>query len=240
MKSVACLLAAPAGALSCHQTNKALSVVFDKEEFFGHVLQSPVNWFSFAAFYVVCVIMLIRYGRLLIESRWSRLGVLPEAKQFRSYAEVEPFAKLESAQGPRRRFRPLCLLRTCFDSVRAHWSSDSAHQALKTQYELMRDALEAHYYVCTFLVGAIVSIGFVGTLLGLGEAMGVIDQGTGAAVAKLHVAFDTSLVAAVLTMIASFGLTSLKKYDKLVLLSAYDKVLHEFVFRIHDAEDTKQ
>lgn len=236
--TLAPLLGAIAGAVCWYEAKEALSVAFDKEELFGHVLQSPVNLFSLAVFFAACAIMLLRYARLLTESRWSRLGVLPdEAKQLRSYAELEPFAKFESAQGSRRKFRPLCLLRTCFASVRAKWSSASAHQALETQYELMRDALEAQYYVCSFLVGAIVSIGFIGTLLGLGEAMGAIRQGTDATIAHLHVAFDTSLVATVLTVVASLFLSHLKKFDKFVLLSAYDTVLHHLVLRISDAED---
>ena len=134
MKILAYLLAAPAGAFTCFHLNRGLTAVFDKEQFFGHVLNSPVNWFTFATLFVLGVMMLNRLARLRQEASWQSLGVLPVEKEFASYDQVEPFAKLESAMGPRRKFRPLCLLRTCFDSVRVKWCSAECVNEFETTF----------------------------------------------------------------------------------------------------------
>jgi chemotaxis protein MotA len=228
------VLGAIIGAAVWFSAKQALEQAFGSQTLAGHLLMSPINLFSFAAFSAAAMIMYHRRRWISREDRWTHLGLLPEGEDFLSFASVEPFSKSLAAQGPRRDFRPLRLLRACFESVRRNWTVAAAHQALKTEFDLMRAEAEAHYYVVTYLVGAIVSIGFVGTVYGIGQSMGEIGRGTEAAIAQLHVAFDTTLVALVLSLIASLALSSLQKLEDAVLVSAFDRVFHDFVLRIRE------
>lgn len=98
------------------------------------------------------------------------------------------------------------------------------------------------YSAIHFLVYAIPSLGFVGTVLGIGAALGSADQVVRAADAVaqanaitavtsiLGVAFDTTLVALVCGIIVSAMLSRIRSRESAFLLDTHQKVLARMIY----------
>lgn len=87
--------------------------------------------------------------------------------------------------------------------------SETLH-VLDTQIENDKDYKEGELSLIRYLIGAIMSLGFVGTLLGLSRAIGnahlaKTDIGMVKLTSFLNVAFDTTLVALVLGLVLNFS-----------------------------------
>jgi len=72
-----------------------------------------------------------------------------------------------------------------------------------------KEATEGELEIVRYLTGAVVSIGFIGTLLGLSSSIGLshlakTEEGMGAVTAALNLAFDTTLVALVVGLALNF------------------------------------
>ena len=82
-------------------------------------------------------------------------------------------------------------------------------QVFQAQVATRKEATEGELEVVRYLTGAIVSLGFIGTLLGLSSSIGLshlakTDAGMSAVTASLNLAFDTTLVALVVGLLLNF------------------------------------
>lgn len=85
------------------------------------------------------------------------------------------------------------------------------------QVEIYQDKAESDQSVIRYLVWVIPSLGFIGTVIGISMALAIANSGDMDAITTaLAVAFDTTLVALVLSVIIMWYLHELQeKYDKL-------------------------
>lgn len=85
------------------------------------------------------------------------------------------------------------------------------------QVEIYQDKAESDQSVIRYLVWVIPSLGFIGTVIGISMALAIANSGDMEAITTaLAVAFDTTLVALVLSVIIMWYLHELQeKYDKL-------------------------
>jgi biopolymer transport protein ExbB/TolQ len=130
------------------------------------------------------------------------------------------------------------LLSAGLQRARANWSAEDCGEAIKTQAELIQGQIEAGYSIIRYLAWAIPSIGFIGTVLGIGYAMGSLQGTKGedmmtAAARHLSMAFDTTFVALVLSLILMFILHRVQAADDGFLVRATDWCMRRFVFRMH-------
>lgn len=82
-------------------------------------------------------------------------------------------------------------------------------QVLDVQINNTKDEMEGSLNTVRYLIGAIMSLGFIGTLIGLTSAIGSAhlaktEEGMPILTSLLNIAFDTTLVALVLSLILNF------------------------------------
>ncbi len=80
---------------------------------------------------------------------------------------------------------------------------------LDVQVNNTKEEMEGNLSIVKYLIGAIMSVGFIGTLIGLTSAIGnahlaKTEEGMPILTSMLNVAFDTTLVALVLSLILNF------------------------------------
>ena len=95
----------------------------------------------------------------------------------------------------------------------ANEAPDQTHQVLTSMTDLEMHDIDLRYTLLRYLAWAIPTVGFIGTVLGIAEALGAIDTanpgaGMSLVTANLALAFDTTLVAlcysAVLVLLVQF------------------------------------
>ncbi|MBL4613479.1 MAG: MotA/TolQ/ExbB proton channel family protein [Magnetovibrio sp.] len=117
------------------------------------------------------------------------------------------------------------LVRTLMASLRRYLITDDVHntsQAIESSVEALAVEQEAENSMIRYLIWAIPSIGFIGTVRGIGEALALADQALAGDISgmtnSLGVAFNSTLVALLISIILMFFLHQLQSLqDKLVV-----------------------
>lgn len=206
----------------------------------GRVMSSWINLFSFMAFFIAIALLITRRIELAREQSAFRLNVMGD--------DEETLLLPEDAQECRKALKKLSdkdqslvvinLLKAGLQRARANWSAEDAGQAIKTQAELVQGQTESEYSFIRYLAWAIPSIGFIGTVLGIGQAMGSLegDKETdmmAVAAGHLSTAFDTTFVALVLSLILMYVLHKVQSTDDAFLVRAIDYSMKRLVYRMH-------
>ncbi len=207
------------------------------------VMSSPINLFSLVAFGCSMAMLLSRRHALRGENRAFGVPFLSaddtvllpqDALTYR-----KQFRALPADQQSSILFR---LLWAGLQRGRSSWSSMDVGDAIKTQAELIQGDVESQYAIVRYLAWAIPSIGFVGTVLGIGEAMGTLrpsdgESDAGAALQQaahyLNTAFDTTFVALVLSLVLMYLLYTVQGEEDGLLVRATEWCMQRFVFRMH-------
>ena len=82
-------------------------------------------------------------------------------------------------------------------------------QVFNAQVDNSKEELEGELEIVRYLIGAVVSLGFIGTLIGLSSSIGMAhlaktEEGMPLITSALNVAFDTTLVALLLSLVLNF------------------------------------
>lgn len=132
------------------------------------------------------------------------------------------------------------LLSSALQSARSHWSSVSAAEAVKIRAEILQSQSDAQLATVRYLAWAIPSIGFIGTVIGIGQAMGSLNidpskqtESINQSVGHLHTAFGTTFVALLLSLILMYIVHRVQADDDTFLAKATDWCMRWFVFRMY-------
>lgn len=215
---------------------------FGLDVWIGHVFSSPINAASFAAFGAALGQLLRRRARIVWESSGLSVNLLgSDAETLLLPDDVKTARKqLPSIPVPQRRTLPMRLLTVGLLRARAHWSATDVSAAIETEADLVQREVEASYSNIRYLAWAIPSIGFLGTVLGIGWAMGDIniagsDKADPLSVATSHlsVAFDTTFVALALSLILMFIIHRVETMDDHLLIRAKSWSQRQLPLRMH-------
>jgi len=199
------------------------------------VVSSWVNLFTFLAFGMAVSMLITQWFRLRREERG--FGLLPSGDDLDTYLvekdAQELWKKLNQLSQSQRSFVVIRLFTAALQRARATWSAQDTGEAVKTQAELLHGEQDTGYAMVRYLAWAIPSIGFIGTVLGIGNAMGYVNKSLDMAVHYLHIAFDTTLVALVLSIVVMYLLHRVQAHGDSLIVRATDWGMQRFVFRIH-------
>jgi biopolymer transport protein ExbB/TolQ len=207
-----------------------------------------ISGFSFAAFGAAVGLLVARERALRKEAgafELELLGTEPDALILPEDA-VAYRKQLTQLGEAERALIVVRLLEAALQRTRANWSAADAGEAIKTTAEVVQAEMATGYAVVRYLVWAIPSLGFIGTVLGIGSAIGALketsDLSTNAmeqAAAALHTAFDTTLVALVLSVVLVYCLHRSEARDERLLARAVNWCMQSLVFRMHPHEESK-
>lgn len=222
----------------------ALTAAFGPGTFAGRVLSSWINLLTLAAFGAAVGQLLVRRASIAAEMSHFGVELLGGEPDTLLLPEDVQSARKQLNQLPAegRASLPVRLLAAGLQRAKANWSSIDVAAAIKQQAELVQDATAAAYANVRYLAWAIPTIGFIGTVLGIGQAMGAIgaelNEATGVsplqmAATHLHTAFDTTFVALVLSLVVMFLLHRVEADDDQLLVRATDWSMQRLPLRMH-------
>lgn len=108
-------------------------------------------------------------------------------------------------------------VRTFWDNYLKTSSVEAAKRACFDFYELREEGLESKLQLVNFVLWAIPSVGFLGTVRGIGQALAEADQALSGDIASvalnLGIAFNSTFVALILSLVLTFVASGLRGRD---------------------------
>ena len=146
-------------------------------------------------------------------------------------------SRLERHQGRRRRSYFWRRLYTALDFVKRNGSPDGLEEELKYASELDQDEKHDRYSFAKILVWAIPMLGFLGTVLGISEALGGLEIGEdndfqemmGGLRSSLYVAFDTTAIALTFAILLMFTMFAVDRSESGLLTQVESRTREELL-----------
>jgi biopolymer transport protein ExbB/TolQ len=136
------------------------------------------------------------------------------------------------------------LLEVGLRRARANWAADDVAAAIAHHSDLLQRENEADYSTVKYLAWAIPSIGFIGTVYGIGNAIGAVRANEGNPVQQasrfLFTAFDTTLVALGLSLVLMYVIHRVQADDDRLFARAGEWCMSNLVLRMHISKECEK
>lgn len=210
------------------------------------VLSDPINAMTLAAFGSAIAILLFRLRSLRSQPEHLEVALLTQDSDTLLLQEdtSEIRVALKALLQANSNSWLARIASSGAERARSVWSPTDVSSAIDSQSEIIAGELDAEYSIVRYFAWAIPSIGFIGTVLGIGQAMGTVgggdsenaegaNSGMAEAAAYLNTAFDTTFVALFLSLILMFAIHVIQAKEEKHLLRCVEKVMHSLVNRMH-------
>lgn len=208
----------------------------------GLIYPFSVQNFMWIAFFVGLGELGIRLATVLTEGRQIALGFLPEDDEVVLTAEDLPelYRNIKAARFANRCFLPR-LLQRCILQFQASRSIEQSASLLNTSLEMFIHEIDLRYSLLRYLCWLIPSLGFIGTVVGIGHALAyaglpgkfqdpnLLSEVT----SRLAVSFDGTLLALLMASILVFLQTVVQSREEHTLNGAGQYCLDNLINRLY-------
>jgi biopolymer transport protein ExbB/TolQ len=196
-----------------------------------------VMWVCFG---IAIAELIVRYMTYRVEERQMHLGLLPEDERAVLTAEdLAPiYAEVRALPDAGRAFLPR-LIQRCILQFQASGSVDQASGLLNTSMEMFLHEVDLRYNMIRYLSWMIPSLGFIGTVIGIGVALEYAGEHGDAAnlltevTGRLAVSFNGTLLALLLASLIVFLQTVIQAREEHALNTAGQYCLDNLINRLY-------
>lgn len=208
-----------------------------QDEMMFRFASDPINLGSFVAFAAAIAVLLGRAKQTKVERGAFSTDLLQ--------GDPQTLLLPDDARRMRQRLNTMSghksllvfrFLSVALQRARANWSSEDVGAALQHEVELAQAHIESQYSMVRYLAWAIPSIGFIGTVIGIAKAMSAIGGSEApikAASQALGVAFDTTFVALLLSLLLMYFVHKIQAEEDSSIVEAVELCMNQFVHRMH-------
>ena len=206
----------------------------------GNLPGGLIQFFTYIIFFFG-VVRIIFFNKEIKQQTYSfSLRLLPETEQFvLNPLEVNEL-KLRTIQKEQERGRFLLteLIKKACTKFRSNKSTSEALEIVTNQVRINLSMDETQQSMIRYASWAIPSVGFVGTIVGIAQSLGYVTAGmTDNDIVKvtsaLNVAFDTTLVSLVLSLILMYLYHALQENTEKLHLRMEEYVIENLINRIY-------
>lgn len=215
----------------------------------GLIYPFSVQNLMWVAFGAALAELAVRGATVRAESAQLRLGLLPEDDRTVLVAEDLPdvFRGVRSSPNSDRCFLPR-LIQRCILQFQASRSIEQSASLLNTSLEMFIHEVDLRYSLLRYLSWLIPSLGFIGTVIGIGHALSYAGQPgkfedpmlLSEVTSRLAVAFDGTLVALVLASVIVFLQTIIQSREEKVLNLSGEYCLDNLINRLYVGPITRE
>ena len=180
--------------------------------------------------------------KMVIKAEFGGLDqrLLPERDQLVLSPEEVAGIKLTIIQleGEGKKFLVNNFIKKACTQYRNDKSISDTLQVFNAQVDNSKEELEGKLEIVRYLLGAIISLGFIGTLIGLSSSIGMAHlaktaEGMPEITRNLNVAFDTTLVALLIGLVLNFFYHRYLEYIDTFYARARSYVIDNLISRIY-------
>jgi chemotaxis protein MotA len=159
--------------------------------------------------------------------------VLGEMEVNKIRLQVSDYLKKKKQESASGSYFLLEIIKKACTKFRSDNSSESAFMIVESQSRINREKTESTQSGIRYLLWAIPSIGFVGTILGISQSLSIAGSGDiDRITSALGVAFDTTLLALVLSLILMYLYHGLQEKNELLHHEIEEFVIENLINKI--------
>jgi biopolymer transport protein ExbB/TolQ len=221
------------------------SVVMTGERI-GRMLLGPEQIACYACFAWASFILLIRYLELRRQRQAFGLDLLPSDDALRILPEdARPLQRrvqqLSERKGP---FLLANMIRLALNKFAISRSPQDANETVRSQAEVELGRMGTSMATVHYLAWAIPALGFLGTVRGIGLALTLAPNLTDESLPNflnvttrlLAIAFDTTLVALVLSLLLMYLIHAVQRDQEDLVLDSQEYCLERLISRLYDLD----
>jgi len=205
----------------------------------GNMPGGIIQFMTFIAFFWGIFEINSRTQRIKYEQESFKLKLLPEQEQWVLSPDDVNDLKIKMIDYKKEHdFLMVDIIRKACTKFRANKSISDVIEIVSTQVKINVSKAESAQSVIRYLAWAIPSIGFIGTIMGIAESLGFADQagdpeGLRLVTDAMYVAFDTTLIALILSIVMMWFFHSLQEKEEDLHSNMEEYVIENLINRIH-------
>lgn len=209
----------------------------------GHAAFFSVHTFIWLAFFVGLGRLLVRWQEARAEERELAVDYLPvESDEILTSRDLgEIYKRLRSA--PRHRFLPR-LLERAVTQYQGNKSIAHAHTLLDSCLDLYLHELDLGYHMIRYMVWLIPTLGFIGSVVGIGQALAVAGATKpddpnllSMTTSAMAIAFNGTFIALTLSAILVFIMHLAQSKEERALNASAQYCLDRLINRLYEGEE---
>lgn len=231
--AIVCAICVPLYQWSLAEGGEDDSTMMFTSERVRKMLLGPEKILCYAAFVWGGFILLSRYLEIRRQRRAFELNLLPTDEGARILPEdARPLQRKVDQLARGKPYILVNMIRLALSRYAISRSATEANDAVRAQGDVEMGRLVATMSTVQYLAWAIPAIGFLGTVRGLGMGM----QNPENAINSLYYAFDTTLIALLVSLPLMFLLHMVQRDEEALVLDAQQYCLEHLVARLYDPE----
>ncbi|MGB0839968.1 MAG: MotA/TolQ/ExbB proton channel family protein [Chitinophagales bacterium] len=205
----------------------------------GFMPSGVIQFMTYVAFFWGIFEINERSHKIKYERKSFEMGLLPEKEQWvLSPDDVNDLKIKMINQEESGKLLMTDIIKKASTKFRANKSISDVMDIVSTQVKINMTRAESRQSVIRYLTWAIPSIGFIGTILGIAQALGYADQasdpeGLKMVTSQMYIAFDTTLVSLILSIILVWFFYRLQENEEELHTNMEEYVMENLVNRIH-------
>jgi len=218
-----------------------------QSSYFGELFTAR-GWVPYVIVFFTCwsgAVLVLKWRKIAKQRQSLLLDVLPnELSEEIDSRQVPKFRKhIESLPGRWRESLFVNRVYLALEHFHSRGSVQEVASVLSSQSDIDAGAVESSYTMVKVFIWAIPILGFIGTVLGIGIAVGglaptfagaedldIIKDALGSMIGGLAMAFDTTLIALIISIVIMFLTSYLQKTEE-DLLGSVDEYCNETLLR---------
>lgn len=209
-------------------------------QMFGGIMpQGIIQFITFVFFFWGILEINELMSKIKYEKQSFGLGFLPEKEQWVLSPEDVNDLKIKMINYEKdHKFLMTDLIRKASTKFRANNSISDVLEIVARQITINQNKAEGRQSVIRYLAWALPSVGFIGTIMGIAQALGLADKASDPEVltqitSNMYVAFDTTLVALLLSIGLMWYFHSLQEKEDELHSDMEEYVIENLINRIH-------
>lgn len=205
----------------------------------GRMPDGLIQGFTYFLFFFGMTEIFWLSGRVTYENDAFTARLLPEKENWLLSADDVNQLKLNMQSLERsQKFYMTDLIRKACTKYRLSKSSSEVLDLVDSQIRIYQAEMESEQSFIRYVAWAIPSVGFIGTVIGIAASLGYAkDASTPAGIEKvtdmLSVAFDTTLIALILSIILMYGIHSLQKNQEQLFARMNSYLIENLINRFY-------
>lgn len=182
------------------------------------------------------LVTLLAHRRKLDRERQAfEMNLLPTAEQKVLHPDNVNEIKLQMLELERSgyQYQLIGLIKRVATQYRNEGNIGQVQMALDAQLDSIQAQEESQYGILNYILPAISSVGFIGTVLGLSEAIGFFNADLATICQKLYIAFDTTFFALCLSIPLSYYFNKVQEEHKRLNADTKRYLLDNLISRIY-------
>jgi biopolymer transport protein ExbB/TolQ len=205
----------------------------------GNMPGGIIQFLTYLAFFWGMFEISSRFYKVKEEQSSFDMELLPEQEQWVLSPDDVNDLKIKMIEKEKEQSLLMVgIIKKAATKFRANKSISDVIEIVSTQVKINMTKSENAQSLIRYLAWAIPSIGFIGTILGIAESLGYADQasepeGLAQVTAAMYVAFDTTLISLILSIIIMYFIHSLQEQEDELHMHMEEYVIENLVNRIH-------